>query len=105
MHYGYMIVYKDAAGYEIPLYQQYRGNPLGVSMIFSNELDAEHAKTHTLEDLRERLQFGAKLTVQKTKWLFFKYDNIVHIPIIDENQRRNIRQIINTLHVKRVKVA
>ena len=105
MHHGYMLVYKDKDGYEIPLYQAFRGNPIGVSMVFSNELDAEHMKSCILSDLRDDLQYGVKVIGEETKWLFFKRSTITHIPIVDENTRRNTQQIINTLHVKRVKVA
>ncbi|MHC5865713.1 hypothetical protein ACYT6K_11010, partial [Streptococcus pyogenes] len=39
-----------------------------------------------------------------TKWLFFKRDIIEHIPL-NEQERRNVQQMINTLQVKKVKVA
>ncbi|ANA49369.1 hypothetical protein BI049_gp015 [Salmonella phage vB_SnwM_CGG4-1] len=105
MHYGYMLVYKDKDGYEIPLYHSFRGNLHGASTVFSNEADAEHMKNSKLVSLKEILRLGKKSVGEETKWLFFKRNTIIYIPVVDETERRNIQQIINTLHVKRVKIA
>ncbi|YP_010843899.1 hypothetical protein PP427_gp043 [Salmonella phage KM16] len=105
MHYGYMLVYKDKSGYEIPVYEPYRGNTLGVNLIFSNKKDAEHAMAQEAMELQECLDRGTKVVTQKTKWLFFKRDIITFIPITDEETRRHLQLIINTMKVKRVSVA
>lgn len=103
MHYGYMMVYKDKAGYEIPLYEPYRGNMLGVNIIFSNKKDAEYAMCQEIIQIKETLQFGHKVISTETKWLFFKRDTITHIPVNEDN-RRQLQNIINTIKVKKVKV-
>lgn len=105
MHYGYMLVYKDKSGYEIPVYEFYRNNPIGGAMIYTNKNDARHALAQEVAELQERLDRGMKVVTQKTKWLFFKRDIITYIPVKDEETRRHLQLIINTMKVKRVSVA
>ncbi|AKU43664.1 hypothetical protein CPT_Merlin18 [Citrobacter phage Merlin] len=105
MHYGYMLVYKDKSGYEIPVYEFYRNNPIGGAMIYTNKNDARHALAQEVAELQERLDRGMKVVTQKKKWLFFKRDIITYIPVKDEETRRHLQLLINTIKVKRVSVA
>lgn len=104
MHYGYALITKDKDGFEIPFYQEWDGNPLGLCFVFTNKMAAEKYMGTQLGKLQYMLKHGRQVETQETKWLFFKRDIIEHIPL-NEQERRNVQQMINTLQVKKVKVA
>ncbi|UVD32397.1 hypothetical protein ENTB43_265 [Enterobacter phage Entb_43] len=104
MHYGYALITKDKDGFEIPFYEAWDGNPVGLCFIFTNKISAEKYMGTQLGKLQHLLENGRQVETQVTKWLFFKRDIIEHIPLT-EQERRNVQQMINTLQVKKVKVA
>lgn len=104
MHYGYALITKDKDGFEIPFYESWDGNPLGLCFIFTNKISAEKYMGTQLGKLQHLLENGRQVETQVTKWLFFKRDIIEHIPLT-EQERRYVQQMINTLQVKKVKVA
>lgn len=104
MHYGYALITKDKDGFEIPFYQAWDNNPLAYCLIFTNMHAAEKYADEQRIKLNQVLKFGRPIETQETFWLFFKRDKITHIPL-NELERRNVQQMINTLQVKKVKVA
>lgn len=105
MHYGYALITKDKDGFEIPFYESWEKDPLGLlCLIFTGPHAAEKYLGNQLGKLKYLLEFGKKIEYQETKWLFFKRDIIDHIPLTNL-ERRNVQQMINTLQVKKVKLA
>lgn len=104
MHYGYALITKDKDGFEIPFYESWDKDPLGLCFVFTGKHAAERYHGTQLGKLQYLLEHGRKIEYQETKWLFFKRDIIEHIPL-NELERRNVQQMINTLQVKKVKLA
>lgn len=104
MHYGYALITKDKDGFEIPFYESWDKDPLGMCIIFTGKYAAERYCGTQLGKLQYLMKYGRKIEYQETKWLFFKRDIIEHIPL-NELERRNVQQMINTLQVKKVKLA
>lgn len=73
MQHGYALVYKDKDGFEIPFYQPYDGNPIGMCIVFTNEGTAQRYENKQTQILRDLLQFGRETLVKKRGfWLMFK---------------------------------
>jgi hypothetical protein len=104
MNYGYMIVYADKDGFDIPYFEEYRGNMAGVAHYFNNENDATYHLCDIIVYYQNKLQHGHTRFVKKRKWLLFKQTVTERTPLTSE-EHRNIEFLIKRLRVKRVMVA
>ncbi|AGE48142.1 hypothetical protein CPTAKMNP4_019 [Salmonella phage vB_SenM-AKM_NP4] len=97
MHYGYMLVYKDKDGFELPYFES------GKATIYEKFDDAvkhyEQLKTY----LTHILNVGkVETTIKKRRFWFDKVE--MKFKKLSEIESRMNRQIMNTLSVKRVSV-
>lgn len=98
MYYAYALVHKDKDGYEIPL------ESYGKVVLYKTK-DAAEEVMGKYKTINERyIHMGRpEMTRVERKWWFDKIDVKTVYPT--EEKARELKLIMNTLYVKRVKLA
>ncbi|UEP19338.1 hypothetical protein [Klebsiella phage vB_KpnM-VAC36] len=100
MHYGYVIAYKDKPGFVLPY--EYGG----CCNVFSDEAKAkneyEALKAYLEHKFVTRVKSVERRVVPR-KWWFPKV--LIVTTRYSDDELKSLRQIINTLHVKKVRLA
>lgn len=100
MHYGYALVYKDKHGFVLP----YEYN--GCCNVFSDEAAAKNEYNGLKSYLEHRFDTRIKSVERRVvprKWWFPKV--LIVTTHYSDDELKSLRQIINTLHVKKVRLA
>lgn len=100
MHYGYSLVYKDIQGFILPY------DTSGYCKVFNEEASAERELSGLKDYLNCRLSTRIKSVehqIVPRRWWFQKV--VAVTTYYSDDELKSLRQIINTLHVKRVKLA
>ena len=100
MHYGYALVFKDIHGFVLPY------DMSGYCKVFneavSAERDYESLKKYLDHKLSTRIKSVERRIVQR-RWWFPKV--LIVTTYYSDDELKALRQIANTLEVKRVKIA
>lgn len=100
MHYGYALVYKDKHGFALPYEYD------GCCKVFSDEAAAKNEynglKSYLEHKFSTRIKSVERQVVPR-KWWFPKV--LIVTTHYSDDELKSLRQIISTLHVKRVKLA
>ncbi|QEG12733.1 hypothetical protein POTTS_123 [Klebsiella phage vB_KpnM_Potts1] len=100
MHYGYALAYKDLPGFVLPY------DTGGYCKVFNDEAAAEREFNGLKDYLNHRLSTRIKSVEHQTvprRWWFPKV--LIVTTHYSDDELKSLRQIINTLHVKKVRLA
>ncbi|ABX11040.1 Dda.1 hypothetical protein [Escherichia phage JS10] len=98
MYYAYVLVHKDKDGYEIPL------EDAGEVTLYSTKIGADTALEAYEISTKRYLRLGRLETVcTPRKWWFDKWETKTVFPT--KERARELKLILDTLYVKRVKLA
>lgn len=104
MEFGYAIVEKDAEGFDRFFFNGINESANTENRVWSREKDANEVLAKIKEDISDSLAHGLKTSVERRRLLFWKYVNIERISMKPDVYRR-YEVLLNSLHVKRIRIA